>query len=183
MRKKTVKVAPVMALLLVCVLVFGTGPAANATTAAAVELVMNAHLPEFPCPNGCQVSSLSGKVNGALVGTASHGATICANNCQLTLGPAGLTYEEPPCFVGRLPATAGAHGDVQIIGGSNLRAAETPVVLHISYFREGVVAVITFTSGQLGVTVGLFRTTSPTIPPCDGSAQDVQIIGAGMVVT
>ena len=170
-----------MALTIVMAVAMTLGVAApsNAAQVGAVAFVANAHLPQFPCPGGCFVSTLSGPVAGVIAGTGPNGATVCAT-CTLGLGSAGLKYTEPNCVAGKVPATGSAQGDTDINGGTSVAAAQTPLTLHINYTRVGAIAVITFTNGQLGVAVGIFRPSSPAVPPCDGSAQDVQIIGAGV---
>jgi hypothetical protein len=168
-----------MTVVMVVALIFGMALPANAVTAGAVAFVANATLPAFPCPGGCNVSALGGPVAGVIAGTGPNGATVCAT-CNLSLGTVPLTYREPACVAGEVPATGTASGDVRINGGTAVLAPKTPLDLHISYTRVGAIAVVTFTGGQLGVAVGLFRPVAPAVPPCDGSGQTVQIVGAGV---
>jgi len=162
---------------LVFALIFGMALPANATRVGAVAFVATAQLPTFPCPSGCQVSSLSGPVVGAIARTAPTGVTACAT-CTLSLGTAGITYTEPSCLLGAVPGTGNASGQADINGGTTVGGASTPLTLNLNYTRIGAIAVITFTGGQLGAAVGLFAPGG--VPACDGSPLTVRIVGVGV---
>jgi hypothetical protein len=171
-----------LTLVLALCLILATALPADASTTTVFMFNVHAHLPSFPCPSACNVSSLSGPFVGAIAGTGPNGVTVCAT-CSVGLSPTtvSLTYREPACVLWEVSASGTASGDVTISGGSSVLGGHTPLILHISYVRIGAVATVTFKNTQIGVAVGLFRATNPKIPPCDGSSQDVQIIGAGSV--
>lgn len=175
----TKKLMILMTLALVIALVFGAAMPAGATRVGAVAFVATANLPAFPCPAGCQVSSLSGPVVGAIARTAPTGVTVCAT-CTLSLGTAGITYSEPNCVAGEVPLQGSADGVATVNGGTTVGGASTPLDLNIHYVRIGALAVITFTGGQTGAAVGLFAPAG--VPGCDGSPQTVRIIGVGAAV-
>ena len=169
-----------MTVVLAVAMFFGMSLPANAAKAGAVAFVANAVLPDFPCAGAaCQVSSLTGPVVGAIVGTGPNGATACAVPlCSLSEGPAGITYDEPACVAGE-PLQGSAFGQAQVNGGTSVGAAQTPLVLNIQYVRFGVIAIVTFTGGQLGAAVGLFIPGAGVdCIPGNGPAT-VQIVGVG----
>ena len=170
-----------MTVVLAVAMFFGMSLPANAAKAGALVFVANATLPDFPCAGAaCQVSSLSGPVVGAVVGTGPNGATVCAT-CTISEGPAGITYDEPACVAGE-PLQGSAFGQAQINGGNSVAAAQTPLVLNIQYVRFGVVAIVTFTGGQLGAAAGLFIPGAGVDCVSGNGPATVQIVGVGAAV-
>ena len=177
----------VLTVVMTVALVFGMSLPANAAQAGALAFNALATLPDFPCAGAaCQVTSLSGPAFGAIVGTGPNGATACttgAGACDISEGPAGITYDEPPCVAGE-PLQGSANGQAQISGGQTLAgASQTPLVLNLTYIRVGVVAVITFTGGgQVGAAAGIFVPVAGADCVSGNGPATVRVIGAGAAV-
>lgn len=176
----------VLTIALSIAMIFAMAVPAHALKAGAVAFNATATLPDFPCDDagGCDVTALGGDAFGAIAGTGPNGVTVCAAaaaGCAIGLGPAGIHYDEPPC-VANEPIQGSASGQVQITGGLSVAAPQTPAILNINYVRIGVIAVITFTGGQLGAAVGVFVPgAGADCIPNNGPAT-VRVVGIGAVV-
>ena len=163
------------------VFAFGVVPPANAVRSGAFAFGMTMVWPDVPCAGAaCQVTSLSGRAIGAVVGTAPNGAAACAPGCHLSEGPAGLIYDEPPCAAGQ-SLNGSATGHVQINGGISVGTPQTPMVVNISWIRLGVSTIITFSGGQLGVALAVFRSVSGFDCNTGNGPATVQLIGTGWI--